>query len=131
MPRDENANGDGAAANPDPAVFEAAFVIDDADDSTAPSRVATPSLAGKETKAGDAGKGTEQAGAGGPVNGATDAAATGDNGEPNKPAADNAANAASAAAPVASELPPEVRARLRKLDKLEKTYPGLRGPTRK
>ena len=128
MAKDTNANGEGAA-NPDPAVFEAAFVIDDGDDSTAPSRVATPLLAGKDTKAGDAGKDTEQAGGGAPVNGATNAPATGDNGEANKPATDRAVNAAPAAAPAASELPPDVRVRLRKLDKLEKTYPGLHYPS--
>jgi len=113
--RDANADG----ANPDPAVFEAAFVIDDADDSAAPSRVATPALAdmsSKETRAGEASQATPLA-ADAPTNGTADAPAAGENGEAN--------NAAAApAAPASVELSPEVRARLRKLDKLEKTYPG-------
>jgi len=109
-----DANGDGAP-NPDPAVFEAAFVIDDMDDSAAPSRVATPALADKEPKAGSSGKDTTQPAADAPVNGATETSASGGNGD---------ANSTAATTPASFELPPEVRARLRKLEKLEKTYPG-------
>ncbi len=114
--RDANADG----ANPDPAVFEAAFVIDDADDSAAPSRVATPALAdmsSKEAKAGESAKDTPPA-ADAPTNGTADAPASGENGEVT-------GAAAAPGTPSTFELPPEVRARLRKLDKLEKTYPGL------
>lgn len=113
-----DANGDGAP-NPDPAVFEAAFVIDDMDDSAAPSRVATPALADKDAKAGNSGNDTAQPAADAPVNGTTETPAGGGNGD---------ASNTVAAAPTTSELPPEVRARLRKLEKLEKTYPGSHDP---
>jgi hypothetical protein len=111
-------NGDGMAANPDPAVFEAAFVIDDTDDTTTPSRVATPALADKEGKTG-------KAIADAAATGATDSSPNGDNGETG---AEQPAKTAPTALPVSSDLPPEVRARLRKLEKLEKTYPGSRDP---
>ncbi|KAK4133493.1 hypothetical protein BT67DRAFT_450343 [Trichocladium antarcticum] len=107
-------NGDGVATNPDPAVFEAAFVIDDADDTAPPSRSATPALACKTAKPGGSGKDTGKA--------VADTSTTGDNGAPG---AEQAPKAAPATFPASSELPPEVRARLRKLEKLEKTYPEL------
>jgi hypothetical protein len=118
-----DANGDGTP-NPDPAVFEAAFVIDDMDDSAAPSRVATPSVADKD------GKDTTPAAGSAPANGASEGQpAARDSGEAVTTAADQPANPASTATPATTELPTEVRARLRKLEKLEKTYPGSCRPS--
>lgn len=94
------------------------------DDSTVPSRVATPSSADNETGAGISRRATPQPGTGAPLNGAADPLTTGDNGEANKAGAEPAAGAGPAGAHAPSELPPDVRARLRKLEKLEKTYPG-------
>lgn len=103
-------NDDGTA-NTDPAVFEAAFVIDDDE----PSRATTPRPPTEEKapqngdSGGDAGFGNTQD----PENnGGDDGKSEGDKPlPPPKPVA-------------APELPPEVRARLRKLEKLEATYPG-------
>jgi hypothetical protein len=93
--------------NPDPAVFEAAFVLDDSED---PSRTATPRLPDqdevKENGEGNASK----------VSGAEDSVL---------PAAETTDEGVSQAKkPDPPELPPEVRAKLRKLEKLESTYPG-------
>lgn len=121
--------GDTGTANPDPAVFEAAFVIDDDDE---PSRTATP-LPSSEDKKPDNGdskdddggqddKGKGNGGDTGAGNTAKDLAKNGGDDDqtpeggpkpmpPPKPAA-------------ALELPPDVRAKLRKLEKLEATYPG-------
>lgn len=96
-------------------------MIDDTDDTAPPSRVATPASAEKDAKAGGSGKD-----AGKP---ASDAPANGDNGEASQSGTEQTANAPLAAPPASSELPPEVRARLRKLEKLEKTYPGSRTPS--
>ena len=81
------------APNPDPAVFEAAFVLDDSDD---PSRTGTPKPAPPEKDAPDTAK------------------------DGLKP---DAAESDGKDAPMA-ELSPEIRQRLRKLEKLEATYPG-------
>ncbi|KAK4102827.1 hypothetical protein N658DRAFT_485059 [Parathielavia hyrcaniae] len=117
-------NSDGAA-NPDPAVFEAAFVIDDADDSAAPSRIATPSSVDKDAKAGDSGKERAQGATDASVSATAGAPPTGSNGEGSNAGKEQLADAAPTAGPSTFDLPPEVRARLRKLDKLEKTYPEL------
>lgn len=127
--QDASKEADAAASNPDPAVFEAAFVIDDDE----LSRTATPlppseekektpgeeGGAQDEMSGGDAEKG--DAGAG---NTAKDAEKNGgdDGGSPegDKPVPPPKP----AAAATAPELPPEVRAKLRKLEKLEATYPG-------
>ena len=94
-------------------MFEAAFVIDDMDDSAGPSRVTTPLLADHEKDKT-------------PINSAADTQAVAENGDTEKTGvADQPANLAPTAALITSELPPEVRARLRKLEKLEKTYPEL------
>ncbi|KAM0227055.1 hypothetical protein ACHAPO_011836 [Fusarium lateritium] len=107
----------GDAPNPDPAVFEAAFVIDDSDE---PSRAATPlpptgadadNTNGQENVS--EGKTPEGRGAKDEASmnkgqdGGTDAPAT-------KPQA-----------PKPQELSPEIRQKLRKLEKLEATYPEL------
>jgi hypothetical protein len=107
-------------------VFEAAFVIDDSDD---PSRAATPmpsqsdkdglaeeSAAGKDVsgeKADEKGEGQES-GADAKKDGTDDA---------------TAAQPESKSQQAASELTPEIKQRLRKLEKLEATYPGKRPAT--
>ena len=116
-------NGEGPAANPDPAVFEAAFVIDDTDETATPSRVATPSLADREPQAQQ--KGTEKV-----SDNTASASSAGDGSATQNESGERAGDMVpptklSNAAP-AVEIPAEVRARLRKLDKLEKTYPGSR-----
>lgn len=108
-----------AASNPDPAVFEAAFVIDDSDEA---SRSATPGpqVPEKDThspglKNGADGK--RQALAGSPVGKAETKSITKDGGD--KPYAPSLASSATVVDPT-----PEIRVRLRKLEKLEATYPG-------
>jgi hypothetical protein len=111
--------GDGP--NPDPAVFEAAFVIDDSEE---PSRAGTPKPPSDNKDAGDDKPAAEPNDPDGklPAKGE----ATNDKAED---AAGEAIGAASkkpdsgTATPI-SELSPEIKQRLRKLDKLEATYPG-------
>jgi hypothetical protein len=79
----------------------------------------------KDPKA-SGGKGTTQGGADAAANGASDTAAASEKGAADKTAGDTASLSGSTL--VSSELPPEVRARLLKLEKLEKTYPGSHGP---
>ncbi|KAK4117806.1 hypothetical protein N656DRAFT_744432 [Canariomyces notabilis] len=117
----KDANGDGAA-NPDPAVFEAAFVIDDADETADPSRAATPPSLDKDSKTGDADKDAEKSAGTAPSNGVADPPPSE---EGREAGATNIGQAAKISLPVVPNLPPEVRARLRKLEKLEKTYPEL------
>ncbi|PHH69448.1 hypothetical protein CDD82_7748 [Ophiocordyceps australis] len=93
------------APNPDPAVFEAAFVIDDGDDA---SRAGTPKPLPPEKD--------EAAPDGAPLsNGAHDA----------RRDAETARDGTADMAQDASELTPEIKQRLRKLEKLEATYPEL------
>lgn len=103
-------NDDGAA-NTDPAVFEAAFVIDDDE----PSRATTPRPPTDE-KAPQNGESSGDAGVGNTKqsedNGDEEGRSEGDKSVPPPK---------SVAVP---EYPPELRARLRKLEKLEATYPG-------
>lgn len=105
----------GDAANPDPAVFEAAFVIDDSDE---PSRAGTPKppAAADEAKAGTS---TDQtSGADGKPSETKDESAT-------DKAAEGVADAPKPEPPAKpQELTPEIRQKLRKLEKLEATYPG-------
>lgn len=121
----KDANGDGAA-NPDPAVFEAAFAIDDTDEGT-PSATPKPEEADKsleeskdaaapEKQAPDSGKDSSD----GQANGVAD-----------KPDAAKPPPRESKSQPAASaEVTPEIRTKLKKLDKLEKTYSGLFYPSR-
>lgn len=103
--------------NPDPAVFEAAFVIDDSDE---PSRAGTPKPPGTADEA-KAEKSTEQT--------------SGSDEKPSETKDESATDKTSegvADAPAAKpepppkpqELTPEIRQKLRKLEKLEATYPG-------
>lgn len=119
----KDANGDGPT-NPDPAVFEAAFVIDDTDETATSTRAATPLSVDKEGKTGDSGKDAGKVAGDAPGNGAADPTPNADNGEADRPDTEQTARVSRGASAASSELPPEVRARLRKLDKLEKTYPG-------
>lgn len=100
--QDNTKDGD-SPSNPDPAVFEAAFVLDDSEE---PSRAGTPKPPAMEDKTDEKKEKVEEAG---------------QNGDEKKEGDAGAATAAPAAAP---ELSPEVRTKLRKLEKLEKTYPG-------
>ena len=111
-------SADGNAATSDPAVFEAAFVIDDTDETNTPSRVGTPVPNDKEGKGKDAEKmasNTE------PVKEGTDPLQNGDRSSVKSAATSRSATLAPS---TTSELSPEICVRLRKLDKLEKTYPG-------
>ena len=92
-------------------------MIDDTDEAATPSRVATPLSTEKDAQ----NKGSDKQDAAEPHPG-------GEKGEAAKEAIDQPENTGAAgqaaAVPTAADLPPEVRIRLRKLDKLEKTYPG-------
>jgi hypothetical protein len=117
-------NGD-SPANPDPAVFEAAFVIDDTDEFATPARAATPSSSGKElenssTQTTD----VEASGRSGNT-----ASQNGDEDGATKGAVDPQETVPPTAAPKSAELSPEVSTRLKKLEKLEKTYPGTSSNT--
>ncbi|KAK3372057.1 hypothetical protein B0H63DRAFT_401367 [Podospora didyma] len=109
----KDSNGDGAA-NPDPAVFEAAFVIDDTDEAATPARVATPLPTDDDTTK-KAGKPADTAPTTGEIQSQT-------NGQQDHDATKSAV-AALPASP--AELSPEIQAKLRKLEKLEKQYPEL------
>lgn len=99
-PKDNEVN---TARGPDPSEFENAFVIED--DSEEPSRVGTPAI--DEEKAAMMAEG----------NAPGEAGAEGGSKE-------KAAEKPVEAAPKASELPPEVQAKLRKLEKMESRYQG-------
>ncbi|KAI5860937.1 GRIP domain-containing protein [Durotheca rogersii] len=108
-PGQDVSNGD-MAANPDPAIFEAAFVLDDEDADSA----ATAQVAPHETEMKEGVVDSEMS------NSATENSnATGQTGTQ----ADEKLRDVPSAAP--AELPPHIRARLRKLEKLESTYPEL------
>lgn len=112
-----------AAANPDPAVFEAAFVIDDDE----PSRTATP-LPPSEEKNGE----TQEKEGG--AEGENVDTSSGNTGKDLEKTAEDDSHKPTGGKPLSSskpttaaaspELPPDVRAKLRKLEKLEATYPG-------
>lgn len=123
-----DANGEGATVNLDPAIFEAAFVIDDTDEAPTPARTATPNPADKQAmnkdaenadKASDAAAGGKQS---------TDSRENGDKGGTPKGSIDQPSRTSSPSTSSIAELPLEIKARLRKLDKLEKTYPGAYSP---
>lgn len=117
----QDMSADGTAATSDPAVFEAAFVIDDTDETNTPSRVGTPVSTDKEGKGKDPAtpaSNTE------PVKEGTDPLQNGDRSSVNRSAAGQTARSGTTTPSTTAELSPEIRVRLRKLDKLEKTYPG-------
>lgn len=107
---------DSAAPNPDPAVFEAAFVIDDSDE---PSRSGTPAPPPPPEKDNiDGGRMSAPKGEEGDKSLANGANA-------DKEHADDKSKE-DGDAPAPAELSPEIKQRLRKLEKLESTYPGMR-----
>lgn len=111
---------DDGAANLDPAVFEAAFVIDDDE----PSRANTPKPPSDE-QAPQNGDGKD----GGPASDEAGASAKAEgNAQPAKDGEARAKDDEQKPVPPpkndTSELPPDVRTKLRKLEKLEATYPG-------
>lgn len=119
--QDIGRDADAAATNTDPAVFEAAFVIDDEE----PSRSATPQPPSAIEKNSDNGDSNDSTAHG--EKGDTAAGNTAKDSEKN---GDDEGRKSEGDKPVpppkttAADLPPDIRARLRKLDKLEKTYPG-------
>lgn len=117
--QDVSKNDDGAA-NLDPAVFEAAFVIDDDE----PSRATTPKPPADD-QAPQNGDGADTGSSGGDA-GST--AGTANTAQPGKEAEARTTDDEQKPAPPpkneAPELPPDVRTKLRKLEKLEATYPG-------
>lgn len=117
-------DADAGAADTDPAVFEAAFVIDDDE----PSQIATPTFApSHEPKNAEDGNGKEENTAMG-EKGDTGAGNTAKdpekNGEDEGSKSEGDKPVPPPKATTTADLPPDVRAKLRKLDKLEKTYPG-------
>ncbi|KAI6780516.1 Golgin-like protein [Emericellopsis cladophorae] len=127
-PKPKSASNDASKAddapNPDPAVFEAAFVIDDSDD---PSRAGTPKP--QTSEAGGNGldsvkdDGEEEKAAEGADGKAQDDSEKKE-GEKDESAKAQSKAADTAAAP-STELPPDIKQKLRKLEKLEATYPEL------
>lgn len=107
-------DGGDSPSNPDPAVFEAAFVIDDNEE---PSRAGTPKPAADKMEDKPEEKAKDKA----------DEGQNGDNGKEGEETK-GAAGAPPPPPAAASELSPEVRTKLRKLEKLEKTYPGGYSP---
>lgn len=116
---------DTGAANTDPAVFEAAFVIDDEE----PSRTATPlPPSSQEAKNGE----TEDSKDGTAVEDDKSDTGAGNTAKDPEKDGDDVGRKSEGDKPVpppkttttTTDLPPDIRTRLRKLDKLEKTYPG-------
>jgi hypothetical protein len=105
-----------SAPNPDPAVFEAAFALDE-EEAEARESMEKSATQDKVVKEGDDGaaNGTDEKSVEKSVE------QDQENGEKTDAAPASTADAP-AEAPV--ELPADVKAKLRKLDKLEKTYPG-------
>lgn len=118
-----------AAANPDPAVFEAAFTIDDEE----PSRVATPVPSTDQNTSQDGEDPTSNA-----IEAAEGEREDNDNDKGKEKEQDDSgsggmgktpekSNASSEKRASTSDLPADVRAKLRKLEKLEGAYPGESG----
>lgn len=109
-----------AAPNPDPAVFEAAFALDDSDE---PSRAETPTSAAM-TDAKEGGDPVSQ------PSGTPEPPQQSGKDEQGKAASEKstevqAKKTENSSTSSIGDLPPEIRARLRKLEKLEATYPGM------
>lgn len=112
---------DTGAPNPDPAVFEAAFVIDDSDDqsrSGTPAPPPPPEKDNVDSNGTSAQRGDEEKMP--QTNGTSTGQENAADGKGKKEGGDAAASAP------AAELSPEIKQRLRKLEKLEATYPGMR-----
>lgn len=106
-PSQDVSNGDNIP-NPDPAVFEAAFALDEEE---AEAKATAEQPAESEKDGGDKPAAED------------DAQSKEKTGEEAPASDDKAAKEDSPSAPV--ELSPEVKTKLRKLEKLEKTYPGM------
>ncbi|KAK0105260.1 hypothetical protein ONS95_004352 [Cadophora gregata] len=103
-PRPKDNEGS-TARGPDPSEFENAFVIED--ESEGPSRVGTPAIGDEKS----------------PQSADTMTPATSVSGEGGEKAGEASADAP--AVPVPVELPPDVRTKLRKLEKMESRYADL------
>ncbi|KAI1851000.1 hypothetical protein JX266_003665 [Neoarthrinium moseri] len=113
-PAQDVSNGDGLP-NPDPAVFEAAFALDE-EEAEAKETDEKPAVAQDDATTAEKADGLAT----------DDAESNGDRVDKPAKSPEAAGPAVSTAQPAASaELPAEVKAKLRKLDKLEKTYPEL------
>lgn len=112
----KDGSGTDTSVNPDPAVFEAAFVIDDEE----PSRVSTPVPPPPYEESQEKGKEKEKTNSEGDDDDTIVAEST--NGDNNSEKEEKASLLPPK--PAAPELPPDVLTKLRKLEKLEKTYPG-------
>jgi hypothetical protein len=122
--------------NPDPAVFEAAFVIDDSDD---PSRAGTPKPLPRTNDATNDDPGDEETKPEGKTSdtdkeksGKADKDDEGNasaNGQPADAGSSAKAQNSSATVSTGTELAPEIKQKLRKLEKLEATYPGMSDTT--
>lgn len=105
-----------AAINPDPAVFEAAFVIDDSDD---PSRSGTPKPPAPPEKDTTTVETEEKT-----TNGSEESEKDGEKASAKVSAASPDSKKPTEGSEAPSGLTPEIKQRLRKLEKLEATYPG-------
>lgn len=114
-PGQDAANGSDTLPNTDPAVFEAAFALDD-EEAEEKAAAASPENGDVSEKGV---KGEESADA--VKSEKPEAKETAEN-EKSETNGDEKKKAPSA--PTTADLPPEIQAKLRKLDKLEKTYPG-------
>lgn len=113
-PSQDNTNGD-TAANPDPAVFEAAFVLDDEDADLATTQSATPTEKTVEEEEEETDTNNEKKN-----NGTSEQ--NGESKDQNDVGVDEKPKDIPSSAP--AELPSHVKTKLRKLEKLEATYPG-------
>ncbi len=122
-PSQDVVNGE-TGPNPDPSVFEAAFVIDD-DDGDTSTRSSTPKPAvpekdAKIVKEGASSNEGDRRGGMDEQNGENSAQETRNPGEKARDDANTNTT---------PELPHQIKAKLRKLEKLESTYPGTEQPT--
>ncbi|KAM7213159.1 Golgin IMH1 [Rhypophila decipiens] len=122
-------SAEGAATNVDPAIFEAAFVIDETDEAPTPARVATPNPGDKKTMAKDADNDEKAALLADAGKKSTDSQELGEQGTISQGSTEGSveqpSRTGSPSTPVTAELSPEIKSRLKKLEKLEKTYPEL------
>lgn len=99
-------------------------MIDDTDESGTPARVATPVSADKSADQKPTGKAADNASQTTPTPAPAASPQTAEKGEPARATSDQAQQQPAPATLGVAELSPEIRTRLRKLEKLEKTYPG-------
>ena len=125
-PSQDVANGE-TGPNPDPAVFEAAFVIDDEDDGDAPTRSGTPKPAPPEKDAKETPKVEVSAAPRNSEETLIEKSHPDDEKQKEKEnGKEKPAGPGDTKSSAPAELPPHIKAKLRKLEKLESTYPGTR-----